>query len=527
MQDGKYTFTKSYLFNLPIYLKHLDFLNGSKARVAKYLVRHNTEYATKEVDEGPNKGKKYGDLLFQTRLRFLYNRKFCRSIKLGWLAKLSQAITVDESLTQEPWPDLLANIDGKSTKLSRFVRNATGEYLDLGRVGVLAEAPVNIDATAEGAKAKREQSFLKLFPAWAILKAEYHREMDEYQNQLKLVDLYIESTPEGHMYCRRYWLPEMGKDYVVQDFVIETDNIIEKSSGNDLALNVANKGDEKEFTVKLIGDMKAGSLNRIPFAVLGEGPESSVIESTVDKNEEWLNKKSHLDNINRSQSYQRYLGVGVHPEEVKVWNESIFAISKNPDAKVITLQGGDPVALEKDLQDLALEIYLEGFLRHNARYLKQTGSVESAESKREDASTYTDALEDSATKIEELINEALSFIWEFETSATPDGKQGTIEIQKDFHAAISAEENDLMAMLYNMGADWGEAGREAQAKIFISMLNQIPIGGDEDQTEEEYKADLEKRILESAGQERGPARIGNQVEVTDNPASAINQAANE
>lgn len=495
-----FTFSPEYLENLVTTKKHRDFIDGRKKKVEKYLVRYNVEYSQTRLEKGHLKGQIFGDILYQTRVKHLANRNMCEPILVGWLANLTREMSLSKELAEnEKLADIMANVNGKNQDLKKFSRDLFWEYLAVGLVGVLVESPLEKEESEINAITRGERSKATLFKSEYIISWERFKEQGGNMGALKEVVLYRTHDGEA-LYLKRYFIEEGGK-YQSQDIKVKTKtNIILESDGNAIPGVYT---DYKELEMEE-GEIAQGDLDYIPFFILGESCTESVIRNIVEQNEEYLNKKSQYDTINRNQTFKRLLAVGLTAEDIEVWNESVIVATPKTEAKIQEIEAGDPVALEKDLESIEKNCYLEGFLKFNARYQLATAQVESAESKKEDKQTWHDYLNYIADLAEDVLNGIVDAIAEFESAQLEQNKKN-VTISREFDSIISQEELNRMELLYSKLNDFGEAGRKAKAEIVCAALAELKFIPEADLSEEEKKTELWKAIREEAQKAQQPS----------------------
>lgn len=489
---ARFTFSDTYLNNLITIKKHRDFIDGRVDKVKKYLVRHSVEYSQNLITNGNNKGRAFGNVLFQARLDHLANRNLCEPILVGWLAAITRETMIsDELIANEDFKNILYNLDGTRKSIETLIRDTFWEYGGVGLVGVLVEAPLVVATTQEEARERGERSIATIFKAEYILAIERFKNQGRMLGELKRIVLYLDGDDES-MRLREYSIENQGDTFRVKDFTLKIKNVLLNTDGTSGTLNTTDLKEVEEMDVVETD----GNFDRIPFIIIGEDPGESIIRNIVEQNYEYLNKKSQYDTINRNQCFKRILGIGIQPEEIELWNESVMATTSRSDAKIQTIEPGDPIALEKDLANIERNCYLEGFMRHGARYQLATGQTESAETKREDKLTWFNYLNYVADLLERAANDVIKLLAHYENIELQEVSE-PLKISREFDNVVTQEQLNRADMLYRMADDFGEAGGKAKARIFNSMLAEIRLLPEEGKTEEEIKADIQQEILDS------------------------------
>lgn len=498
----QFSLGKHYLTNLSRYLRHDDFLSGDVEDVKKYLVRHMSEYSTSPVTTPGGAKSTIGQVAWNVRLERLANKNLCEPIMLQWLAFLSQEVS-REKLDGEPWETIWSDVDGMGTPTDIFIRWLHWHYLAYGRVGCLIEGPSEISENQSDAIIRGERSYAQIFEPWLILDAKRFTDMGPHRGKLKEVLLLVDSEDESegrrNMIVRRLWIENQGESYRSQLYTVKGHILDDIDGTSGSAVKHITWGKPLDF--EPLTEEVYGSLDEIPFVLLGEGPkEDSIIFTAVSANREHLNKKSAKDTIDYYQAFQRVAFFGVSGDEAKQWSENIAAFFSDPNGRVDVIESGDPASLTDDIEKLERDAVLDGLLRIAQKQQLMTKQVQSAESKREDNATFEEYLGHVVDMIEEAINRVYYFLHRFERATdTPEFK---ISIGKDFKIAFTTEELVERNLLVSLLRDFGQPGRKATAAIACtSLLEQRIAAIANGISEDELKQQLVEELWNEAQKE--------------------------
>ena len=228
---ARFTFSDTYLNNLITIKKHRDFIDGRVDKVKKYLVRHSVEYSQNLITNGNNKGRAFGNVLFQARLDHLANRNLCEPILVGWLAAITRETMIsDELIANEDFKNILYNLDGTRKSIETLIRDTFWEYGGVGLVGVLVEAPLVVATTQEEARERGERSIATIFKAEYILAIERFKNQGRMLGELKRIVLYLHGDDES-MRLREYSIENQGDTFRVKDFTLKIKNVLLNTDG--------------------------------------------------------------------------------------------------------------------------------------------------------------------------------------------------------------------------------------------------------------------------------------------------------
>lgn len=508
MTTEKFKPSKDFIRNLPVYLRHDDFIDGQVERVEKYLIPHQTERSTKLGKTPSGDQVEVGSLMLSIRKERLENENFCNPILTYHLSYLAQNLTFSDALQADQWEEMLENIDGRGTGLKAFIADLVWAFISYGYVGCLVEGSARKEEGAVEARERGERSLAMIYEPWNILKLERFPEAGKYRFQIS--DLWLLESVEGEdndqvSHVRRFWIDSQGSNYKSQRHTL---------AGNVLLVDGTAKSSDSAFRYKTGFDIKSsepevtGAFPKIPFETFGSGPIDSVIYTVVPRNRSYLNKKSAYDSTNYYQCFQRIAAFGIAPEELSAWAENLMAAFPNSDGKMQVVEAGNPVALKQDLDDIKRDAYLDGLLRSTLLHQMATKQQQSAESKTEDKSTFLESTNATLDALQKFTSDVLAWLWRFETSKDPNLGEVAVSFIRDFGKTKTegelAEINLLISWLERFG---GEAGLEAIGLILKSKFQKLELTVGENEDEGTVKDEIGSRILEAVKSNPGLRRF--------------------
>lgn len=465
---AKLTYHPQFRRDLPAWLQINDFVDGSFDAVSKYLFRYSTE----EVNSSKARAS------YHSRLQRLNNDNLCDPILSIHLAHLSQQITFG-GLDSEKFQTIIADANGAGQSAPEMVRSYLWEYLKLGMIGILVDAPADPNLA--------KPSYQVMYPATHI--RDYRRFTDgENKGEFRLVLLQDEDfrDDEGKSY-ERMRLIEFTDDSEFPVYTIyqskEEKNIFDLADESRDLAGLIWKWDflDREYDVIEEGSL---SIPVIPFEIIGSGLSDSTIKDVYCDNKIILNKQSAKDNILYYQAFQRLLGAGLTPEEVASWNESIICTTTSPDAKVQVIESANPQALSEDIANMKSRAMRKGLLQHN-QLIDDTRQVQSAESKEKDMKARSKYYDFVLEAFERSLSRIFAFHALFE-SETPESI--AIKIARDYGLDSGDTQQSQDALIYSQAGTFG--AREVQAEILKKHVSRMQIIGKDGQSEEERRKEL-------------------------------------
>lgn len=498
MEQLKFSYSKQFLKQLHVFLRHDDFIDGQPETVEKYLVRHQSENS-KAVD--PESKASVGQTSWHIRTELLENDNICDTVLSYWLAYLSTDITKKPVHETPIWKSILADLDGEGMDHKSFVRHLDWDYLGYGQCGVLVEGPASTAERGTDAQARGERTYATAWEPWRICRIERFKDAGPMKG--KLSDLALieshHSAPGGESYTivRRFWIEGQSQKYKSAHYKVKGD-IFADVDGK----KPAQKKHYEPLGAELVGDVVDGSLDEIPFVLIGKGPkEDSVLYAVVPKNRELLNKKSWRDMVLLNQGFDRLFGFGIRPEEIKFITERNVVLVENVDASIDRIGAADPAALEVECDNVKRDGILKGTLRVAQQQQLMTRQQASGDSKREDKESFIEYLEYVSERIQSGLNEIMKFLFWFETGSKPE--EGTFEltIEKDFSSIPTDQEIQEDTLVYGMCDDFPMVGRKIKAELLATKVLTRKLSANSRESEDAMKQQFVKDLRAEALQE--------------------------
>lgn len=471
MADEVFSNHPEFTHYLPTYLAINDFVNGSRAAVAKYLIPYATESAS----------TKGGSAAFSTRLKRLYNKNLCEPPLVIHLGHLSQEIEVDGINEKSAlWP-IHEDMTGLGSKLKNFYRDLMWQYLQLGRCGVLIDGPAVVANSKTGAIASGERSYCTIFKAHQIRDWEIY---DSGPMRGKFKRVVLQQTPwidpkDKKKYDRVYVMESTeSKDQAGQyTYAVTWKKLQDKNEG--CLLDYVNGAMEttpddyagdREYEIL---DAGAIGLEEIPFVIMGEGPRESVISSVLELNQATLNLNSTLTNIIYHQGFQRLLFAGVSEEEIRWLSENIGSVTTNDKAQVFTIPAGDPTAAFREIANLENRARRTALIENNSLMSEESLAAVSAESKAKDSigrRKYYDYVIDI---FEDKLTQVFRYIALFEGETDPIHR---VTIKREYGLENAQEEIQQDGLAFSQAAQVGAL--EVQKEILARYIRKQPLADD-------------------------------------------------
>lgn len=406
--------------SLADYTGILDFLEGSLSTISGYVNKYQAEDAqNKEALDH-----------FNLRLRQLYHKPIMEPSHQIHMAHLNQAIKwggIEESAIK----DFLEDVTGEQVTAQDFLSEMLWYRIGLGKVGVLVDGPKSDGQTKskDEARSAGERSYQILYRADQIKYWEFALSGDLKGKLVKvvLVDK-PRTTEQGETIprLRRFFYPPGANQYSWQVLELRTGDGSVKAKS-------AGAGRQKWEVI----EEGSGTLSEIPFVMWGRGLKDSILRNVWQLEKANLNNGSVKTNIMYRQGFQRTIVAGAKDHELKMIGESIINKVADHDAKVQTIEPGNPEAHFKEEALIESRAQRIALLQHN-QLVDDTRQVQSAESKAKDLT----AREKYYNKILDEAQRILKKIWgfHFEFEGIQGAEKLQISISRDFGLKASDEE---------------------------------------------------------------------------------------
>lgn len=463
-----------------------DFVCGSKARTV------NSTYVTQYVTEADN--TKEAAEAYSSRLARGYNKNISRPYLEIHFAHLSQPVTIASA--GGPMDEVVADATGFNQSFDAVLRNAMWDFMKHGRVGVLVDAENMQASNGAEESANGHRSYSVIFPATHIVEWElFSRGINK--GKFEKVTLFEKPYFEdGKTYTRalRMFDPGGSSNWVWQR--------LQATEAKDSTFYTQTQFDAEaqDFTVIEEGE---GATVDIPFVMLGEGLDDSLIFQNVEYNWAHLNLLSTVQNIIYNQGFQRSIIVGdIDETSFKKSGPNLVWVSRGQSLAVHDIPPGNPEAGFRELAQLELLAMRTGLMQ-TYQLMDDTRAVQSAESKALDnkarISEYDricDLFEDFATKI-------LRFHAEYEGS-NPDAIAVTIgrDFGLDDPQAIALQEQMATSLANQVGI------LTVTKEVLKNVVAKLPLVAAEGETVEDKRKALFDEIDAASGpQAQQPARL--------------------
>lgn len=465
---------------LPDYRGILAFLEGSSSARAGYLLRYESE------DDKTEEAKQH----FATRLARLYVKPIMEPAHQIHLAHLGQKITWG-SIRGSALEALLDDVSGEQQTADEFAHDLLWYRLALGRVGVLVDGPKkdgSIPESARQAAVGGDRAFHLLYRADQIL---FWRFAKAGPRRGKLIEVLLTEEPEyttdGKVLQRRrrMFYPNPFSETAGYRW-----QLLRELTGEQKAV-LQNAGVPMEaYSGKFeIVDQGEGALSEIPFVMWGRGLRDSIDRMIWPLEAAAMNANSNKNNIIFKQGFQRIIVAGAKSHELAKIGEAIINKLENENAKVHTVEAGNPDASFKEESLLETRAQRMALLQHN-QLVDDTRQVQSAESKEKDLK----AREQFYCKILDQAQRILNKVWRltFELEGVEGGDKIQVSFARDFGLR---DDNTEMAVRNSISAQARALGATSVQKEIlktdVSKLNFVVTG---EETEAALKERLYKEI---------------------------------
>lgn len=431
-----------------------DLMTNDIGRARKHLIQHRSE----------SDGTKEGIANWQNRLNRLYRSNYVSPYVTIHTSHMSQPLTV-AGADDERLKVIQADSTGFRQSLTQMARERLHRFCRDGKVGALVDSPAVIAKDRATARATKERSYQVVYDACDIRNWEVFAE-GARKGQFKEV-LLAEPTDGKRARFRRLVI-EDSENAKFHWQILETKT---KSF-----LTAA----EKDFTAEVV-DEGEGGIGRIPFVVFGCGPDDSLVADVWPLDIAIMNLTSVLSNIVYNQGFQRSLLAGVAPEEIEKITEFTVTLLRNTDARIFTIDPGDPAAAEKEIEKLKKEADRRGKFEFN-QLSDDTRQVQSADSKAKDLVTRKALYDATLDYQEDIETEILRLHAEFEGV---DPADISVSIGREYGL------EDEQAELNKLGLVWGHARELGAHRLRKEILRieaaKLPYLPSETETTEEVQ----------------------------------------
>lgn len=448
----------------------LNFLEGSIGTISTHLVRYQAE------EDGTKEAINH----YSMRLKRLYHKPIMEPSHQIHMAHLNQKIkwgTIGESKIK----DFLLNVTGKGDTAEDMFEDMLWYRIGLGRVGVLVDGPkrtkpneTELDAKIEGLRSyqvlyRADQIKFWEFPIRGPLAGKLRK--------LVLCDE-PEYTEDGKVLqrLRRFFYRSDSDNSYTWQILREA----EQASG-------ANKKKTSSGEWEVIEE-GTGEIDQIPFVIWGDGLSDSLFRNVWGLEVANLNNNSSKTNIITKQGFQRIIVAGAADNELKKVGESIINKIKNENAKVYTIEAGNPDAAFKEEGLIESRAQRIALLQHN-QLVDDTRQIQSAESKEKDMAArekfYNKILDEAERKLKEI----WALHYQFEGLA--GGESIQISIVRDFGLKSSEVEMKERTSLSFMARSLGAT--DVAKEVLKTEISRTTFTVTEDETE----AELKQRLYEA------------------------------
>lgn len=458
---------------LPDYSAILDFLEGGSERIGNHLIKYEAE----EADT--TEAKKH----FETRLKRSYLKPILEPSHQIHIAHLNQNVTWG-SIADSAIKDFLLDVTGQQQTAEEFLSDLLWYRLALGRVGVLVDGPKQpANASKLDDRTGGNRSYQIMFRADQILYWEFGRQGPRRGQLVKLVLLDDpEYTEKGAILQRRrrfFYRP--GEDLYTWQALREQSAEQKQHWTNTAAPQLAGKWE--------VVDEGKGEISKIPFVMWGRGLRDSIDRYVWPLEKAALNNGSTKTNIIYKQGFQRLIVAGAKDGELSKMGESIVNKIANPDAKVFTVDAGNPEASFREEGLIESRAQRMALLQHN-QLVDDTRQIQSAESKEKDMI----AREKFYNKILDQAQVKLRQVWalHYEFEGLKGGEKIEISIARDFGLKDSSTEMLERASLSAQARTLGAHG--VQKEVLKTEISRATFTVTGEETEQELKARLYKEV---------------------------------
>lgn len=426
-----------------------DFVDGDNERVLPYLQRWASEMGN-TTDAAA---------AFKRRQDRICNEDEVVPIREVLKGYLCQPISFGQFSAKENAKSAMARIIDDVTGFELSAQGAFAQmilhWLDHGKCGVLVDGPKDIAANRKLAEQLQERSYQCLYTALEIKSWSFFTDGPR-RGQLQsilLADGVVKNGDEKRAKFLRYrYLPDNIVNYVVERLVANDPTVVENARG------------EFPVTVEIIG---TGTLDRIPFVMVGSGLADSTLKIPTKYNKKLLNLRSEHDNIDYFQSSKRVILTGTDGSEVQTMNEQTVTCIPNENVEVHSIDPGNPESLATRIGKMEVKLRRYGMRQFHQIVSDDSAQVQSAESKSLDMTGLTVWLNETLDMFQRKLRQIYQLHGQFEGI----GEDIEVTISRDFglqdKTTVDSERGTIFSRAGSLGA------REVQKQVLIQQIGEM------------------------------------------------------
>lgn len=401
-----------------------DFCEGDDAVLnQRYIFCYRSEQPLSKLKEAPH----ISERIERTPYDDLINPVITKHS-----SALAQQIKV-EGIDEED--ELIVNVDGSGTRLDKFRNESAEEFLKVGRVCFVAEAPAQQFETEEEARAANQRPYLKRIDAEKLYRWTYFSEGPDVGKLAELMFLEkVEVNPNDmtkKLYHWRRYLRMATGNYMVQLLTSET-NETSKDHG------------VIEFTVK---NELQGAFPEIPARVFGEAKKSSLLNGIWQRAKHVLNMRSlHVD-LMYKQNFRVVYVKGIRSAEVeenlKVLSHSNIVVLPG-EATMDTVEPGTAKEIDDYVKGREEALTKAADMRLLQLTVSDTRQVQSAESKEKDEKPKIHVYNEILDLLRDELTAMYRFMARFNNVNVTDEQLKAIKIDSAREFGLEDNETDLL-----------------------------------------------------------------------------------
>lgn len=469
-----------YLQDSPTYDKISRFVDGDVTRVSKYLIQYDSERPN--TDDARR--------AWESRKERLTNENEVDPPLQVNLSHLNQPLNFGVLADNETMKPIIEDVTGLGCSAQEMFKKKLSLYMQHGKVAVLVDGPSKVADSKAQAQEAGERSYQVLYSAAHILDWKVFTKGSR-RGQLAEVVLceepYKSDGDKWYKRLVRFYFPSgyaAGRDEVFWKQELQAQSHFTTSVYNETVLDYP----DKPQTYDIMSDVPGG-LKQIPLVIIGDGLKDSAMRAVTHENEALLNLRSILDNVLYYQGYQRNIGTGMKPEDIKSVAEYLFVTVDNEKAAVHTIEAGDPEGIFKRVRGRENRARRLGMFEFNKLVAEDSREEPSAESKALDSkgrlARYNDILDLFQKKLRKI----------YELHAQYEGlseEEIDISIPRDFGL------DDPEAVISKRSVVFSQAGQlgavDVQKQVLKQGVNELRVIPDEGEKEEETRAKLMQSV---------------------------------
>ena len=450
-----------------------DFTADDIERVRQYLLPYQTE----------NVSEPSGAAAFQNRQARLYNEDIVTPYLVIHVGFMSQDIDFTKVPTGGVWDEIMKDVTQFEDTPKEFARKLLFQYCRDGRVGILVDRDAQKSPSEAEARSNGERSYQVMYESKDILdwkrfgKGKFKGRL----SRVLLCDGIVEIGNKERQQLREITMNDVG---IVSVQLYHVDPDAAWTGGSVKA---------EPFGAPIT----IGITEQIPFVLIGEGYSDSLVGSGWQTNAALLNRLSARDSANYSQGFQRNFAAGVKPEEVSKIGENVLAILSNENAKVFSLQAGNPEALVVQGTELRWYARRKQMFEYN-QLADDTKGIQSADSKERDSKARKELYDTILDLLDAKISLAFQLMALFEGKTPEEASKIVVSTLRDYGLQDLIQEAAERQQTYSMATDLSVIGvKKRILKAAVSRIKFVPENG---KTEEQIRAEIYKEIDEASGE---------------------------